>query len=138
MRTTNLGGVTNLITQLADYSVLRHRSRTPRLVIIVVATLRYGSRTPGLVVKDAATTGMGAGCQDGWVKDRFGTEETEDDAILSREGLVTIEHKDGACLLYCSSVVGLVWASTGDGRGRWTSIPNRFVEEERRRLVVMC
>ncbi|RRT39805.1 hypothetical protein B296_00026403 [Ensete ventricosum] len=74
---------------------------------------------------------MGAGCQDGWVKDHFGTEETEDDAVLSREGSVMIEHKDGACLLCCSSTVGLVWASTGNGRGRWTSIPDRSVEEER-------
>ncbi|RZS23669.1 hypothetical protein BHM03_00056639, partial [Ensete ventricosum] len=64
------------------------------------------------------------------VKDRFGTEETADDAVLSREGLVTIEHKDGVCLLYCSSAAGLVWASTGDDHGRWTSVPDRFVEED--------
>ncbi|RZS01141.1 hypothetical protein BHM03_00030948 [Ensete ventricosum] len=68
------------------------------------------------------------------VKDRFGTEETEDDVVLSREGLVTIEHKDGACPLCCSSAAGLVWASMGDGRRRWTSVPDRSVEE-RRRLV---
>ncbi|RWW58584.1 hypothetical protein BHE74_00034539, partial [Ensete ventricosum] len=60
IRTTDLGRVTNFITQLADYSVLRHRSRTSRLVIIVVAILRYGSRTPGLVVKDAATARHGS------------------------------------------------------------------------------
>ncbi|RZS07726.1 hypothetical protein BHM03_00038604 [Ensete ventricosum] len=24
----------------------------------------------------------------------------------------------------------LVWASTGDGSGRWTSVPNRSIEEE--------
>ncbi|RWW68686.1 hypothetical protein BHE74_00023789 [Ensete ventricosum] len=29
----------------------------------------------------------------------------------------------------------LVWASTGDDRGRWTSVPDRAVEEEQRRLV---
>ncbi|RRT76106.1 hypothetical protein B296_00004573 [Ensete ventricosum] len=60
MRTTDLGGVTNLITHLTDYSVLRHKSRTPRLVIIIIATLRYGSRTPGLVVKDTATAWHGS------------------------------------------------------------------------------
>ncbi|RRT48708.1 hypothetical protein B296_00045816, partial [Ensete ventricosum] len=72
------------------------------------------------------------------VKDRFGTEETEDDAVLSREGSVTIEHKDGVCLLCYSSATGLVWVSTSDGHRRWTSVPDRSVEEERRRLVVMC
>ncbi|RRT33415.1 hypothetical protein B296_00043020 [Ensete ventricosum] len=175
----DLEGVTNLITQLADYSVLRHRSRMPRLVIIVVTTLRYGSRTLGLVVKDGATARHGskmprwlgwptvgeqkldgtdrnekvqelvagsrqqkqvrqlatAWLQQRWpVKDCFGTEETEDDVVLSKEGLVTIEHKDGACPLCCSSAAGLVWASMGDGRRRWTSVPDRSVEE-RRRLV---
>ncbi|RZS21317.1 hypothetical protein BHM03_00053943 [Ensete ventricosum] len=47
--------MTNIIIQLADYSLLRHRSRTPRLLIIVVATLRHGSRMPGLLVIDVAT-----------------------------------------------------------------------------------
>ncbi|RRT43025.1 hypothetical protein B296_00050997 [Ensete ventricosum] len=28
------------------------------------------------------------------------------------------------------SSAALVWASTGNGHGRWTSVPNRFVEEE--------
>ncbi|RWV77548.1 hypothetical protein GW17_00061602, partial [Ensete ventricosum] len=72
------------------------------------------------------------------VKDRFRTEETKDDAILSREGSVTIKHKDGVCPLCSSSAADLVWASTGDGRGRWTSVPDRSVEEEQRRLVGMC
>ncbi|RZS03314.1 hypothetical protein BHM03_00033482 [Ensete ventricosum] len=40
--------------------MLRHRSKTPRLLIIVVATLRYGSRTPGLVVMDAVTARHGS------------------------------------------------------------------------------
>ncbi|RWW40313.1 hypothetical protein BHE74_00054285 [Ensete ventricosum] len=52
--------MTNLITQLADYSLLRHRSRTPRLLVIIVATLRHGSRTPGLLVIDAATLRHGS------------------------------------------------------------------------------
>ncbi|RWW37835.1 hypothetical protein BHE74_00056992, partial [Ensete ventricosum] len=42
------------------YSVLRHRSRTPRLLIIVVTTLRYESRMPRLVVMDAATARHGS------------------------------------------------------------------------------
>ncbi|RWV83188.1 hypothetical protein BHE74_00041570 [Ensete ventricosum] len=69
MRPTDLGEVTNLITQLTDYSLLRHRSRSPRLLIIDVATwrhgsrmvlvidvapLRHGSRTPRLLVIDVA------------------------------------------------------------------------------------
>ncbi|RWV90202.1 hypothetical protein GW17_00047613, partial [Ensete ventricosum] len=28
------------------------------------------------------------------------------------------------------SSIALVWASTGDDRGRWTSVPNRSVEEQ--------
>ncbi|RRT40499.1 hypothetical protein B296_00036128 [Ensete ventricosum] len=53
------GGATTIsgdvLTVEIEQSGREHRRRTPRLVIIVVATLRYGSRTPGLVVKDAAT-----------------------------------------------------------------------------------
>ncbi|RRT75125.1 hypothetical protein B296_00002391 [Ensete ventricosum] len=45
------------------------------------------------------------------VKDRFRTEEIEDDAILSREGSVTIEHKDAACPLCCSNAADLVWGA---------------------------
>ncbi|RWW69772.1 hypothetical protein BHE74_00022591 [Ensete ventricosum] len=70
----------------------------------------------------------------GSVIDRFKIEETEDDVVLSIEGSVTIEHKDGACHLCCSSTADLVWASTGDDRGRWISIPDRSMEEEQRRL----
>ncbi|RZS27041.1 hypothetical protein BHM03_00060468 [Ensete ventricosum] len=52
--------MTNLITQLADYSLLRRRSRMPRVLIIDVAILRYKSRMPGLLVIDAATMRHGS------------------------------------------------------------------------------
>ncbi|RRT61154.1 hypothetical protein B296_00028151 [Ensete ventricosum] len=52
--------MTNLITQLEDYSVWRHRSRTPKLLVVVGAILRYWSRTPGLVMRDAATSRHGS------------------------------------------------------------------------------
>ncbi|RZS10232.1 hypothetical protein BHM03_00041422 [Ensete ventricosum] len=52
--------MTNLIIQLADYSLLRHRGRTPKLLIIVIATLRHGRRTSGLVVIDVAIVRHGS------------------------------------------------------------------------------
>ncbi|RRT83058.1 hypothetical protein B296_00011892 [Ensete ventricosum] len=52
--------MTNLITQLADNPVWRHRSMTPRLLVVVGATLRYWSKTPGLVMGDAATSRHGS------------------------------------------------------------------------------
>ncbi|RZS14860.1 hypothetical protein BHM03_00046610 [Ensete ventricosum] len=55
MRPTNFSEVTNFITQLAYCSLLRHRSRTPRLLVIDVATLRHGSRTPRLLGIEVAT-----------------------------------------------------------------------------------
>ncbi|RWW81201.1 hypothetical protein BHE74_00010429 [Ensete ventricosum] len=52
--------MTNLITQLADYSLLRRRSKTPRVLIIDVAILRHKSRMPGMLVIDAATMRHGS------------------------------------------------------------------------------
>ncbi|RRT74906.1 hypothetical protein B296_00010738 [Ensete ventricosum] len=62
--------MTNLIIQLADYSLLRHRSRMPRLLIIVVATLRHGSRMSGLLVIDVATVRHGSGTPRLWPAER--------------------------------------------------------------------
>ncbi|RRT35339.1 hypothetical protein B296_00058043, partial [Ensete ventricosum] len=45
---------------LADKPVWTHRSRTPRLLVVVGATLRYWSRTPGLAMGDAATSRHGS------------------------------------------------------------------------------
>ncbi|RZS07887.1 hypothetical protein BHM03_00038801 [Ensete ventricosum] len=52
MRPTDLGGVTNLITQLTDYSLLRHRSRSPRLCSISGWKRREDPTTAGKIDVD--------------------------------------------------------------------------------------
>ncbi|RWW64911.1 hypothetical protein BHE74_00027826 [Ensete ventricosum] len=139
----------NLITQLADYSVWRHRSRMSKMLVVVGAILRYWSRTPGLVMRDAATSRHGSRmprCNG----EEFNTavSERESDVVqLSQEASCRAFEKGraGDCVA-CSrrqkqgrqqkiaervrSSATLVWASTGDDRGRWTSVPNRSVEEQ--------
>ncbi|RWW66831.1 hypothetical protein BHE74_00025770 [Ensete ventricosum] len=83
--------MTNLIIQLADYSLLRHRSRTPRLMIIVVATLRHGSRTPRLLVSKEAS----------WRRSRYGDEEEE--PVAERSGHWPLEIISAEVLLWLGS-----------------------------------
>ncbi|RWV83950.1 hypothetical protein GW17_00054379 [Ensete ventricosum] len=131
MRSTDLGGVTNLITQLVDNPAWRHRSRTPRLLVVVGATLRYWSRMPGLAMKDAATSqhrsrmprwlGEKIWC---WSStrsglNRFGTEETTESSVKNRGKHQRVR-----------SFAALVWASTSDGRGRWTSVRDSSMNEK--------
>ncbi|RZS08490.1 hypothetical protein BHM03_00039483 [Ensete ventricosum] len=103
--------MTNLIIQLADYSLLRHRSRTPRLMIIVVATLRHGSRTPRLLVINAATVRHGSRMprwlgtivskEASWRRSRYGDEEEE--PVAERSGHWPLEIISAEVLLWLGS-----------------------------------
>ncbi|RWW39918.1 hypothetical protein BHE74_00054707 [Ensete ventricosum] len=84
MRPTNFSEVTNFITQLAYCSLLRHRSRTPRLLVIDVATLRHGSRTPRLLGIEVAT----------WIVIREEAEHATGDSRRSK-GATTVHSYGG-------------------------------------------
>ncbi|RZR82612.1 hypothetical protein BHM03_00009064 [Ensete ventricosum] len=100
---------------MGDAATSQHWSRMPRwLGTIGRQGWRWGMLLP---------PGIGAGCQDGW-REPLRREEPVA-AWLARSGRSMV----GSGRRQQSSAA-LVWASTGDGRGRWTSIPNRSLEEE--------
>ncbi|RWV85385.1 hypothetical protein GW17_00052826, partial [Ensete ventricosum] len=104
------------------YSVLRHRSRTLRLLIIVVTTLRYESRTPRLVVMDAATARHGSKTPR-WLEGASEKEEPTIEGIgrcgwLTTVGAEVLLHlgssKRCRCRLTTTGASATAVATTGD------------------------